>query len=121
MDPTSCFFPQNLVAIANIKTPMFLLNAAYDAWQKQNFGIVWKGQEILIPLSADPNGLWHDCKMDHAHCNSSQMQFLQDFKNQMLNAMNGFSKSNKNCFIHKFLFCLLAAREIGYNTWYEND
>ena len=26
-----CCFPQNLVA--NIKTPMFLLNAAYDAWQ----------------------------------------------------------------------------------------
>jgi hypothetical protein len=26
-----CFFPQNL--IANIKTPLFLLNAAYDAWQ----------------------------------------------------------------------------------------
>lgn len=26
-----CFFPQNLVS--GIKTPMFLLNAAYDAWQ----------------------------------------------------------------------------------------
>lgn len=26
-----CFFPQNL--IANVKTPLFLLNAAYDAWQ----------------------------------------------------------------------------------------
>ncbi|KAL0412851.1 UNVERIFIED_CONTAM: Pectin acetylesterase 6 [Sesamum radiatum] len=31
LDPTSCFFPQNL--IANIKTPMFILNAAYDSWQ----------------------------------------------------------------------------------------
>ncbi|PON88799.1 Pectinacetylesterase/NOTUM [Trema orientale] len=31
LDPTSCFFPQNLVA--NVKTPLFLLNAAYDAWQ----------------------------------------------------------------------------------------
>ncbi|KAJ9696811.1 hypothetical protein PVL29_008826 [Vitis rotundifolia] len=31
LDPTSCFFPENL--INNIKTPLFLLNAAYDAWQ----------------------------------------------------------------------------------------
>lgn len=28
---SQCFFPQNL--IANVKTPLFLLNAAYDAWQ----------------------------------------------------------------------------------------
>ncbi|TYJ09089.1 hypothetical protein E1A91_A11G117100v1 [Gossypium mustelinum] len=66
MDPTSCFFPQNL--IANIQTPLFLLNAAYDAWQVQ---------ESLIPSSADPHGFWRDCKMDHSHCNSSQMLFLQ--------------------------------------------
>ncbi|XP_057965041.1 pectin acetylesterase 6-like isoform X2 [Malania oleifera] len=32
LDSTSCFFPQNL--IANVKTPLFILNAAYDAWQK---------------------------------------------------------------------------------------
>ncbi|GMI65977.1 Pectin Acetyesterase 6, pectin acetylesterase 6 [Hibiscus trionum] len=63
-------------------------------------------QESLIPSSADPNGFWRDCKMDHAHCNSSQMQFLQDFRNQMLNAINDFSKSNQNglfinsCFAH---------------------
>ncbi|KAG7566542.1 Pectinacetylesterase/NOTUM [Arabidopsis suecica] len=31
LDPTSCFFPQNLVS--DIKTPMFLLNTAYDSWQ----------------------------------------------------------------------------------------
>ncbi|KAK1293017.1 hypothetical protein QJS10_CPB17g00830 [Acorus calamus] len=31
MDPTSCFFPQNL--ISNIQTSTFLLNTAYDVWQ----------------------------------------------------------------------------------------
>ncbi|XP_070666242.1 pectin acetylesterase 12-like isoform X2 [Malus domestica] len=31
LDPTSCFFPENL--IANITTPLFILNAAYDSWQ----------------------------------------------------------------------------------------
>lgn len=29
-----CFFPQNLVS--DIKTPMFLLNSAYDSWQVNN-------------------------------------------------------------------------------------
>ncbi|XVF22220.1 hypothetical protein REPUB_Repub12eG0154800 [Reevesia pubescens] len=108
MDPTSCFFPQNLVA--NIKTPMFLLNAAYDAWQVQ---------ESLIPSSADPHGYWRDCKMDHSHCNSSQMQFLQDFRNQMLNAVNGFSKSNQNgLFINS---CFAHCQSERQDTWYEND
>ncbi|MED6160661.1 hypothetical protein PIB30_053521 [Stylosanthes scabra] len=31
LDPTSCFFPQNL--IASVSTPLFILNAAYDSWQ----------------------------------------------------------------------------------------
>ncbi|PRQ22217.1 putative pectinacetylesterase/NOTUM [Rosa chinensis] len=40
LDPTSvilytCIVPQNLVA--NVKTPMFLINAAYDAWQVISF------------------------------------------------------------------------------------
>ncbi|XVE73560.1 hypothetical protein DITRI_Ditri11bG0128500 [Diplodiscus trichospermus] len=103
-----CFFPQDLVA--SIKTPMFLLNAAYDAWQVQ---------ESLTPSSADPHGTWRDCKMDRSNCNSSQIQFLQDFRVQMLNAVNVFSKSNQNglfinsCFAH----CQLERQD----TWYEND
>ncbi|XVF80374.1 hypothetical protein PTKIN_Ptkin15bG0064600 [Pterospermum kingtungense] len=103
-----CFFPQNLVA--NIKTPIFLLNAAYDAWQVQ---------ESLIPSVADPHGLWHECKMDHSHCNSSQIQFLQEFRNQMLNAMNVFSKSNQNgLFINS---CFAHCQSERQDTWYEND
>ncbi|KAI5430905.1 hypothetical protein KIW84_035155 [Lathyrus oleraceus] len=31
LDPTSCFFPQNLVE--HVETPLFLLNTAYDVWQ----------------------------------------------------------------------------------------
>ncbi|KAG5548868.1 hypothetical protein RHGRI_014282 [Rhododendron griersonianum] len=75
LDPTSCFFPENL--IANIKTPLFILNAAYDSWQVQ---------ESLAPASADPSGYWRDCKMDHAQCTEAQVQFLQGFRNHMLNA-----------------------------------
>ncbi|CAK9154991.1 unnamed protein product, partial [Ilex paraguariensis] len=80
LDPTSCFFPEN--SIAAIKTPMFLLNAAYDSWQVQ---------ASLAPPSADPYGVWHDCKMNHARCSASQIQFLQGFRNHMLNSIRAFS------------------------------
>ncbi|KAF2602251.1 hypothetical protein F2Q70_00024283 [Brassica cretica] len=95
LDPTSCFFPQNLVS--EIKTPMFLLNAAYDAWQVQ---------ESLVPPSADRTGSWKACKSDHSHCNSSQIHFFQDFRSQMVNAVKTFSASAHNglfinsCFAH---------------------
>ncbi|XP_052480349.1 pectin acetylesterase 6 isoform X2 [Gossypium raimondii] len=103
-----CFFPQNL--IANIQTPLFLLNAAYDAWQVQ---------ESLIPSSADPHSFWRDCKMDHSHCNSSQMLFLQDFRNQMLSGINGFSMSNQNgLFINS---CFAHCQSERQDTWYAND
>ncbi|OMO82296.1 Pectinacetylesterase [Corchorus olitorius] len=108
MDPTSCFFPQNL--IANIRTPMFLLNAAYDAWQVQ---------ESLIPKSADPHGEWRDCKMDHSHCNATQMKFLQDFRIQMLDAIDVFSKSNQNgLFINS---CFAHCQSERQDTWYQSD
>ncbi|KAG6389127.1 hypothetical protein SASPL_150586 [Salvia splendens] len=61
-----CFFPQNL--IAGIKTPLFILNAAYDSWQVQ---------ESLAPSTADPQGSWHDCKLNNERCSASQIQFLQ--------------------------------------------
>ncbi|KAH9787066.1 Pectin acetylesterase 6 [Citrus sinensis] len=103
-----CFFPQNLVA--NIKTPMFLLNAAYDAWQVQ---------ASLAPPTADPHGYWSDCKSDHAHCNSSQIQFFQDFRNQMLNAVEVFSKSNENgLFINS---CFAHCQSERQDTWYADD
>ncbi|GMI98941.1 Pectin Acetyesterase 6, pectin acetylesterase 6 [Hibiscus trionum] len=107
-DPTSCFFPQNLVS--NVKTPMFLLNAAYDAWQVD---------QSLIPSSADPHGLWHDCKVDRLRCNSSQIKFFQDFRDQMLNAVKIFSWSNQNgLFINS---CFAHCQSELQDTWYGND
>ncbi|KAL1536742.1 [Wnt protein] O-palmitoleoyl-L-serine hydrolase [Salvia divinorum] len=84
LDPTSCFFPQNL--IADIKTPLFILNAAYDSWQVQ---------ESLAPSTADPLGNWHECKMNNERCSASQIQFLQDFRYHMLSAIQSFSYSKR--------------------------
>ncbi|GJN31995.1 hypothetical protein PR202_gb20461 [Eleusine coracana subsp. coracana] len=95
LDPTSCFFPQNI--IDGIKTPIFLLNAAYDFIQ-----IVLS----LAPNRAEPTGAWKACKSNHSACNESQMKFLQDFRNQMVASVKGFSGSKKNglfinsCFAH---------------------
>ncbi|CAH8386977.1 unnamed protein product [Eruca vesicaria subsp. sativa] len=108
LDPTSCFFPQNLVS--EIKTPMFLLNAAYDAWQVQ---------ESLAPPSADRTGSWKACTSDHSHCNSSQIQFFQDFRNQMVNAVKSFSASTHNgLFINS---CFAHCQSERQDTWFAPD
>ncbi|CAJ1872141.1 unnamed protein product [Sphenostylis stenocarpa] len=108
LDPTSCFFPQNLVN--HVETPLFLLNAAYDAWQVQ---------ESLVPPSADPHGSWHDCKYNHARCNSSQIQFFQDFRNQMLNEVKGSSgESQTGLFINS---CFAHCQSERQDTWFADD
>ncbi|CAN1353384.1 Pectin acetylesterase 6, partial [Linum perenne] len=108
LDSTSCFFPQNLVD--SIQTPMFLLNAAYDAWQIQ---------ASLAPPSADPNGNWDLCKKNHAQCNSTQINFFQEFRNEMLNAVKGFSNSQRNgLFINS---CFAHCQTERQDTWFAGD
>ncbi|XP_028081199.1 pectin acetylesterase 12-like [Camellia sinensis] len=101
-----CFFPENL--IANVKTPLFILNAAYDSWQVQ---------ASLAPTSADPNGIWRDCKMNRASCSESQIQkFLQDFRNHTL---EGFSTSEENgLFINS---CFAHCQTERQDTWFADD
>ncbi|XP_006645824.2 pectin acetylesterase 3 [Oryza brachyantha] len=95
LDATSCFFPQNI--INSVKTPIFLLNAAYDVWQIE---------QSLAPNAADPAGVWRACKFNRSSCNASQMQFLQGFRDQMVAAVRAFSESRSNgvfinsCFAH---------------------
>ncbi|XP_009779872.1 pectin acetylesterase 12 [Nicotiana tabacum] len=108
LDPTSCFFPQNL--IDNIKTPLFLLNAAYDSWQVQS---------SLAPPVADPKGLWHDCKLNNEQCSASQIQFLQGFRNDMLNVVKGFAASTQNgLFINS---CFAHCQSERQDTWFADD
>ncbi|KAE8734553.1 Pectin acetylesterase 6 [Hibiscus syriacus] len=107
-DPTSCFFPQNL--ISNVQTPLFILNAAYDSWQIQS--------SIASP-SADPLGLWHDCRLNNAKCSASQIRFLQGFRIQMLNAIKGFSMSRQNgLFINS---CFAHCQTERQDTWFAGN
>ncbi|GER43583.1 pectinacetylesterase family protein [Striga asiatica] len=108
LDPTSCFFPQNL--IANIKTPLFILNAAYDSWQVQ---------ESIAPPMADPKGEWRACKLNNAHCSPSQIQFLQGFRIRMLNAIKGFAFSRQNgLFLNS---CFAHCQSERQDTWFADN
>lgn len=108
LDPTSCFFPQNL--ISSIKTPLFILNAAYDSWQIQT---------SLAPPAADRAGYWRDCRLNHEKCTPSQINFLQGFRNQMLNAVKQFSMSEQNgLFINS---CFAHCQSERQDTWFADD
>ncbi|KAK7356236.1 hypothetical protein VNO80_15504 [Phaseolus coccineus] len=108
LDPTSCFFPQNM--IEHIETPLFLLNTAYDVWQVQ---------ASLAPPSADRLGSWNECKSNHANCSSSQIQFLQDFRNQMLSDIKDFSRSSQTgLFINS---CFAHCQSERQETWFADD
>lgn len=109
LNPILCFFPHRL--IARIKTPLFLVNAAYDSWQIQ---------ASLAPPSVDFHGRWQVCRKNYARCDSSQIRFLQGFRNQMVTAVKGFSRFKKNgmflnsCFAH----CQTERQDtwFGYNS-----
>uniref|UniRef100_A0A2N9J1S4 Pectin acetylesterase n=1 Tax=Fagus sylvatica TaxID=28930 RepID=A0A2N9J1S4_FAGSY len=108
LDPTSCFFPQNL--IASIKTPLFILNTAYDSWQLQS---------SLAPPSADPSGYWHDCRLNHEKCTPAQIQFMQGFRAEMLNALKHFSMSRQNgLFINS---CFAHCQTERQDTWFADN
>ncbi|KAL5849994.1 hypothetical protein ACOSQ4_008007 [Xanthoceras sorbifolium] len=108
LNPILCFFPQH--SIASVKTPLFLLNAAYDTWQIQ---------ASLAPPSADPHGRWHECRNNFAHCSASQIQFLQGFRNQMLYAVRGLSKHKKNgIFINS---CFAHCQTERQDTWFDQN
>ncbi|WVZ05340.1 hypothetical protein V8G54_018686 [Vigna mungo] len=108
LDPISCFFPQNL--IASVKTPLFILNAAYDSWQIQS---------SLAPPSADPHGYWRDCRLNHAKCTAPQIQYLQGFRNHMLNVIKDFARANQNgLFINS---CFSHCQTERQDTWFADN
>lgn len=95
MDAERCFFPQYL--LKTIKSPLFILNPAYDTWQIDN---------VLVPPSADPSGKWNFCKTNPASCSNEQLKILQDFRVKLLEAIDPVEGSDdgglfiNSCFIH---------------------
>ncbi|KAI5593166.1 hypothetical protein POPTR_004G234100v4 [Populus trichocarpa] len=95
LKPSFCFFPQYVAP--QVRTPLFILNAAYDSWQIRN---------ILAPSIADPLGVWKSCKLDINNCSPLQLKSMQDFRLQFLNALNKSTNSSSrglyidSCYAH---------------------
>ncbi|KAI5001355.1 hypothetical protein ZWY2020_026005 [Hordeum vulgare] len=93
--PKECFFPTEL--IKSIRSPMFILNSAYDSFQVRY---------VLIPDSLAPDKSWLSCKENIRNCNSTQMEFLNGFRNAMVDALKVVEHKEKwglfidSCFTH---------------------
>ncbi|KAJ6343022.1 hypothetical protein OIU78_010859 [Salix suchowensis] len=92
LKPSFCFFPQYVAP--QVRTPLFILNAAYDSWQIRN---------ILAPGNADPLGVWKSCKLDINNCSPLQLKAMQgNWKQLCLDTqailLTYFSNSNHKSF-----------------------
>ncbi|KAI3995844.1 hypothetical protein MKX01_020379 [Papaver californicum] len=94
MEPSQCLFPQNFVK--NIKTPVFLVNPAYDWWEIGN---------IMLPTnSSDPS--WANCKDNIKKCNPSQLEKIQGFRDSFLKEIRQYQQQKNmgmfitSCFGH---------------------
>ncbi|KMZ72025.1 pectin acetylesterase, family CE13 [Zostera marina] len=105
MNSGLCFFPENVVS--EIRTPLFLLNAAYDSWQIKN---------ILAPGVSDPHGTWHNCKVNINHCSSDQLHIMQGFRSDFLKAVENVGRSSsKGMFIDS---CYAHCQSGTQETWF---
>uniref|UniRef100_A0A453GWD1 Pectin acetylesterase n=1 Tax=Aegilops tauschii subsp. strangulata TaxID=200361 RepID=A0A453GWD1_AEGTS len=90
-----CIFPREVAK--GIHTPMFILNPAYDVWQVEH---------VLSPEGSDPEHLWQNCRLDITKCDSKQLETLQGFRKELLDALSEFKKKKdwgmfiNSCYIH---------------------
>ncbi|CAD5174541.1 pectin acetylesterase 8-like [Musa acuminata AAA Group] len=106
LSPSLCFFPQNVVP--KMSTPLFILNAAYDAWQIKN---------TLAPSSADPHKSWNACKLNITSCSSDQLEKMQDFRSEFLRALPASGNSSTGMFIIScYAHCQSGSRDIWSGT-----
>ncbi|KAF5176518.1 Pectin acetylesterase, partial [Thalictrum thalictroides] len=105
MEPYKCFFPQEIVK--NIKTPVFLVNPAYDFWQIQH---------ILAPDASDPYQNWQKCKRNIKNCNPHQLEVLQGFRDSLLSELSEFLQNkDSGVFINS---CFIHCQTWMTNTWH---
>ncbi|CAN6442600.1 unnamed protein product [Victoria cruziana] len=106
--PSQCFFPESI--IESIKTPLFIVNPAYDFWQIQN---------VLAPDSADPSHEWNMCKRSIDSCTGAQIKVLQGFRKKLLSTLNELPKSNsRGLFVNS---CFSHCQTWMGSTWHSSD
>ncbi|XP_051119506.1 pectin acetylesterase 8-like [Andrographis paniculata] len=108
LKPNLCFFPQNFAG--GIRTPLFIINAAYDSWQVRN---------TLVPVDADLHGAWRICRGDITKCSPAQLRTLQGFRSEFINAVNGLGHStSRGYFINS---CFTHCQSVFQDSWFTNN
>ncbi|XP_051123039.1 pectin acetylesterase 9-like [Andrographis paniculata] len=104
-----CFMPQ--YTLPYIKTPLFVLNTAYDVYQIRH---------ILVPPSADPEGAWTRCKQNLADCTADQISALQGFRKYMLETLRPLlsNSTGGGAFINS---CFAHCQSESQDTWLAPD
>ncbi|KAI3439734.1 Pectin acetylesterase [Psidium guajava] len=106
--PGLCLFPQYMAR--QVRTPLFILNAAYDSWQIKN---------ILAPGVADPHGAWHGCKLDINNCSPNQLKVMQDFRLEFMDALTRLGRSSsRGVFVDS---CYAHCQSETQETWLWGD
>ncbi|CAI0441981.1 unnamed protein product [Linum tenue] len=111
--PLSCTrrLRPSLNVIQQVRTPVFLLNAAYDYWQIRN---------ILAPADADPHGSWNACKLEISSCSPLQIKTMQAFRMQFLKTL--MSKSGNSTSRGLYIdSCYSHCQTEFQATWYMAD
>ncbi|KAL8504671.1 hypothetical protein ACS0TY_016016 [Phlomoides rotata] len=104
-EPSKCFFPQEF--LGNIKTPVFLVQPAYDFWQIEN---------IFVPKSSDPLGSWRNCRQNILTCDSDQLKVLHGYRDSLLKTLGEFQQNQKGgMFINS---CFVHCQTWGADTWH---
>ncbi|KAI4354439.1 hypothetical protein L6164_003299 [Bauhinia variegata] len=95
IEQSKCLFPKEI--IKSVKTPVFLVNPAYDFWQIQN---------VLVPYGSDPHGEWKSCRLNLNKCSPAQIDVLHGFRSSLLKAVKELEQQKavgyfiNSCFIH---------------------
>ncbi|EFH60993.1 pectinacetylesterase family protein [Arabidopsis lyrata subsp. lyrata] len=84
MEPSKCLFPQE--SLKNIRTPVFLVNTAYDYWQIQNG---------LVPDSPNLDERWAICRLNIQECDAAQMKVLHGFRSSLIDAIGEFHENKE--------------------------
>ncbi|XP_026409164.1 pectin acetylesterase 9-like [Papaver somniferum] len=107
--PYQCFFPQ--YALRYVKAPYFILNSAYDTYQVKHH---------LVPHSTDPSKHWEQCKNKTTACDENQLDILQGFRYEMINALSDFNDFSETggMFINS---CFAHCQAESDGTWFAPD
>ncbi|EPS69740.1 hypothetical protein M569_05022, partial [Genlisea aurea] len=104
---SKCFFPEEFIRY--IRTPVFLVQPAYDFWQINH---------ILVPPPSlyDDSSMSTKCRRYILDCNSDELQILQDFRNSLLDRLSVFRRNPKaGVFVNS---CFLHCQTLASETWH---